>query len=201
MPEEKSSRKKAKPRKAKLNKSYNEINPEGESRSNLEDDLQFSSDDHFYDDDDDEDDDDWQDVDNEPGFTVTVNDPGFVVQAGDGRSVQIDAPNVIIPNQDEVIADEEEVDENYDPTFFLQSLPQQQTVIQFRFTKFRFHEKNPFFLFFSINLNKIRPLSPTRLISVPPSMLPLKVVRTSWLTSKMLRAKVCPKWNFSTGKF
>ena len=62
---------------------------------------------------------------------MTVNDPGFVVQAGDGRSVQIDAPNVIIPNQDEVIADEEEVDENYDPTFFLQSLPQQQTVIEF----------------------------------------------------------------------
>ena len=43
------------------------------------------------------------------------------VQAEDGRSFQIEAPNLVIQQQEEVI-DEEEVDENYDPTFFLQSL-------------------------------------------------------------------------------
>ena len=66
----KSTKKRAKPRKAKLNKSYNELNPD--ERSNLEDDLQYSSDDHFdnYDDDEEEEEDEeWQDVDNEPGFT------------------------------------------------------------------------------------------------------------------------------------
>ena len=60
-------------RRAKMNKTYNELNPDGE-RSNLEDDLQYSSDDHFgdFDDDEDEEDEDWQEVENEPGFTVTM---------------------------------------------------------------------------------------------------------------------------------
>ena len=43
------------------------------------------------------------------------------VQAEDGRSFQIEAPSLVIQQQEEVI-DEEEVDENYDPTFFLQNL-------------------------------------------------------------------------------
>ena len=43
------------------------------------------------------------------------------VQAEDGRSFQIEAPNLVIQQQEEVF-EEEEVDENYDPTFFLQSL-------------------------------------------------------------------------------
>ena len=62
-----------KSRRAKMNKTYNELNPDGE-RSNLEDDLQYSSDDHFgdFDDDEDEEDEDWQEVENEPGFTVTM---------------------------------------------------------------------------------------------------------------------------------
>ena len=61
------------PRKAKLNKSYNELNPD--ERSNLADDLQYSSDEHFYDDDEEEElmeEDDWQDVE-DPGFSVTVD--------------------------------------------------------------------------------------------------------------------------------
>ena len=41
------------------------------------------------------------------------------VQAEDGRSFQIEAPNLVI-QQPEVI-DEEDVDENYDPSLFLQS--------------------------------------------------------------------------------
>ena len=45
------------------------------------------------------------------------------VQAEDGRSFQIEAPNLVIQqHQEEVNIDEEEVDENYDPTFFLQNL-------------------------------------------------------------------------------
>ena len=95
---------------------------------------------------------------------MTVNDPGFVVQAGDGRSVQIDAPNVIIPNQDEVIADEEEVDENYDPTFFLQSLPQQQTVIAFRVSKFEFRNSK-----FKVGVRKFKFRTSSSELRVPNS--------------------------------
>ena len=120
----KSKKKKGRPnRKAKMNKSYN----------NLEDDLQYSSDDdHFEDfndpDDDDDDDEDWQEVDNEDteGFTVTVDAPnaggsGWQVQAEDGRSVQIEAPNLIIQQPHEMVemeVEEEHVDEGYDPMAF-----------------------------------------------------------------------------------
>jgi hypothetical protein len=51
---------------------------EGNSRSNLEDDLQYSSDDEL----DVEDDDDWQEVDSE-NITVTVGDPGRQFAADD----------------------------------------------------------------------------------------------------------------------
>lgn len=129
-------RKRGRPRKAKLNKSYNE---RGEDRSNLEDDLHYSSDDHFddYEDDDEEDEDeDWQEVDTDnTAFTVTVDAnesqvPGRFfqeVRAADGRSVQIQAPNLVIQPEEEII--EEEVDEDYDPTFFLQSLPNPPSVM------------------------------------------------------------------------
>ena len=65
----KREKKKGRPsRKAKMNKNY----------SNLEDDLQYSSDDHFedFEDEEDEDDEDWQEVDN-TGFTVTVDPNGM----------------------------------------------------------------------------------------------------------------------------
>merc|ERR1719510_1602602 len=84
-----------------------------------------------FDDDEDEEDEDWQEVENEPGFTVTMpvvdaqTPRGYFqgVQAEDGRSFQIEAPNLVIQqHQEEVNIDEEEVDENYDPTFFLQNL-------------------------------------------------------------------------------
>ena len=113
VPIEKKDKKKAKPRKAKLNKSYN----------NLEDDLHYSSDDNFgdFDDDEDEEDEEWQEVveDQQPGFTVTVQDPS----AFEGQ-VQIQAPNLVIANPEEVL-EEEQVDENYDPTDFLNALPMQ----------------------------------------------------------------------------
>merc|ERR1719510_2894519 len=106
-----------KSRRAQMNKTYNELNPDGE-RSN-------------FDDDEDEEDEDWQEVENEPGFTVAMpvvdaqTPRGYYqeVQAEDGRSFQIEAPNLVIQqHQEEVNIDEEEVDENYDPTFFLQNL-------------------------------------------------------------------------------
>ena len=71
--------------------------------------MQDSSDEHFddYDDDEEEDDEDWQEVDTNTGFTVTVDanpeagastSRGFYqeVQAEDGRSVQIEAPSLLI---------------------------------------------------------------------------------------------------------
>ncbi len=114
-PIEKKDKKKAKLRKGKLNKSYN----------NLEDDLHYSSDDNFgdFDDEEEEEDEDWQEVaedQQQPGFTVTVQDPSALYSEDASGQVQIQAPNLIIANPEEEL-EEEQVDENYDPTDFLTS--------------------------------------------------------------------------------
>ena len=127
-PPQKSKKKRGRPRKAKLNKSY----------GNLEDDLQYSSDDNFgdfNDDEDEEDDEDWQEVDNtndatDAGFTVTVDAANAVpegfyqeVKAEDGRSVKIEVPNLVIqPEYQEPEPMEEAVMDDYDPTAFLHDL-------------------------------------------------------------------------------
>ena len=121
-PIEKKDKKKAKPRKAKLNKSYN----------NLEDDLHYSSDDDNFgdfDDDEDEEDEDWQEVvedQQQPGFTVTVQDPSALYSEDGSGQVQIQAPDLVIANPEEVL-EEEQVDENYDPTDFLMGMGNMQT--------------------------------------------------------------------------
>jgi len=126
MPKGKSKKKKGRPnRKAKMNKSYN----------NLMDDLQYSSDedrfdDYNDDDDEEEEDEDWQEVDNEDaedaGFTVTVdaaNAGGWQVPTEDGGFVQIEAPNLIIQQPEEEMVEMEvgedlHVAEEYDPMAF-----------------------------------------------------------------------------------
>ena len=94
--------------------------------SNLDDDLHYTSDE-----DDDPDDDDWEPVgggieDDDEGVTVTI-EPQEEIAGPNGTNyyqmeggIQIEAPNVVI--QQEVVEEEEEVDENYDPTDFLQDL-------------------------------------------------------------------------------
>merc|ERR1712062_964109 len=56
----------------------------------------------------------------QPGFTVTVQDPSALYSEDASGQVQIQAPNLLIANPEEEL-EEEQVDENYDPTDFLTS--------------------------------------------------------------------------------